>query len=161
MIFEERQRFRQWWAWIAIAAPAVIAWTLFFLQIVGGEPVGDDPAPDWVIWLMVVAMGIGFPLWFALLTLETIVDSDGVHVRFRNGIGRKDISFADIRGVQSRAYRPLLEFGGWGLRWGRHQRRAFTASGTQGVDIDLADGRTVLIGSQRADELAGIIKDRL
>ena len=161
MIFEERQRFRQWWAWIAILAPAVVAWLMFFLQIVGGEPVGDDPAPDWFIWLMVAVMGIGFPTWFAVLTLETRVDDEGVHVRFRNGIGRRDVAFADIVEVESREYRPILEFGGWGLRWGRHRRRAFTASGTAGVEIRLRDGRSVLVGSQRAGELAGVIRDRM
>ena len=77
MIFEERQRFRQWWAWIAILAPAVVAWLLFFLQIVGGEPIGDNPAPDSFVWLMVAVMGIGFPAWFAVLSLETGVDEEG------------------------------------------------------------------------------------
>lgn len=161
MIFEERQRFRQWWAWIAILAPAVVAWLLFFLQIVGGEPIGDNPAPDSFVWLMVAVMGIGFPAWFAVLSLETGVDEEGVHVRFRNGIGRRDIDFADIVEVEAREYRPILEFGGWGLRWSRHRRRAFTASGTAGVEIRLRDGRSVLVGSQRADELAGVIRDRM
>jgi hypothetical protein len=161
MIFEERQRFRQWWAWIAILLPAVVAWLLFVQQIIGGTPVGDDPAPDWFIWLFTAVMGVGFPLWFAVLTLETVVDGDGVHVRFRNGIGRKDVGFDEIAEVEAREYRPILEFGGWGLRWGRHQRRAFSASGSRGVELTLGDGRSLLIGSQRADELAGVIRDRL
>ncbi len=157
MIFHEEQPFRQWWAWIAIASPAVIAWVLFFMQIVGGEPVGDDPAPDAVVWAFALGFGVGFPLWFWLLRLETTVDESGVHVRFRRGIGRRDIAFEEIAAVTVRTYRPILEFGGWGLRWGRHRRRAFTASGTRGVEIRLHDGRSVLIGSQRPEELAAAI----
>ncbi|MDX1691184.1 MAG: DUF6141 family protein [Acidimicrobiia bacterium] len=161
MIFEERQRFRQWWAWGAILLPALIAWILFALQILGGEPVGDDPMPDWAVWVFFVVMGLGFPVWFAVLTLETTVDEEGVRVRFRNGIGRRDLDFGEIARVEVRTYRPLLEFGGWGLRWGGKGRRAFTASGNRGVDVALHDGRSVLIGSKRPEALAEAIRSRI
>ncbi|MBW8868301.1 MAG: hypothetical protein JF610_13410, partial [Acidobacteria bacterium] len=44
----------------------------------------------------------------------------------------------------------------WGLRFGR-RGRAYSISGNRGVELTLADGRRVMIGSQRADELAAAL----
>ena len=65
---------------------------------------------------------------------------------------RTTIPFQEIRATESVVYRPLLEFGGWGMR-GRRGRRAWTARGDQAVRIELADGREVLIGSDHPQRL--------
>ena len=44
--------------------------------------------------------------------------------------------------------------------WSR-RKIAYNVRGDRGALLTLADGRTVLIGSQRADELAAAIRDRL
>jgi hypothetical protein len=38
---------------------------------------------------------------------------------------------------------------------------AYNVSGNQGVDLTLRDGRRVMLGSQRADELAAAIEARI
>jgi hypothetical protein len=35
---------------------------------------------------------------------------------------------------------------------------AYNVSGNRGVEVELTDGRTVMVGSQRADELAGALR---
>ena len=63
------------------------------------------------------------------------------------------ISTEEIIHVESCTYQPIREFAGWGIRgWG--DRIAYNVSGNTGVELTLVDGRRVLIGSQRADELA-------
>ncbi len=67
---------------------------------------------------------------------------------------------ADIEKVEARTYKPLREYGGWGIR-GLANHRAYNVSGSQGVELTLRDGRRILIGSQKAQELALAIQSQL
>lgn len=60
---------------------------------------------------------------------------------------------SEIAHFEARTYSPLREYGGWGIR-GFGSNRAYNVSGNHGVELVLKDGRKVLIGSQRADDLA-------
>lgn len=60
--------------------------------------------------------------------------------------------------MQARTYRPLREYGGWGIRWGGKGRMAYNVSGSEGVEVELLDGRTVMVGSRRPDELADTLR---
>jgi TATA-box binding protein (TBP) (component of TFIID and TFIIIB) len=50
----------------------------------------------------------------------------------------------------------LLEYGGWGIKYGR-KGKAYNVSGNRGVQLVFKDGKQLLIGSQRAEELAEAI----
>ena len=66
-----------------------------------------------------------------------------------------------ISGIQSHAvveYRPIADYGGWGIRAGRDGERVLNARGNRGVRLELADGSRLLIGSQRPEELAETIE---
>lgn len=76
-----------------------------------------------------------------------------MRLRFPPFVDRR-IPFAEIRRVHARTYRPLREFGGWGIRWGGRGRMAYNVSGNRGVEVELTDGRTVMVGSQSPDALA-------
>ena len=69
---------------------------------------------------------------------------------------RRTIPIADVTHVETRTCAPLREYGGWGIR-GLGSNRAYNVSENQGVEVVLFDGRKVLIGSQRAEELAQAI----
>jgi hypothetical protein len=51
----------------------------------------------------------------------------------------------------------LREYGGWGIKGWSRRRTAYSVSGNRGVELELSDGRHVLIGSNRADELAAVV----
>jgi hypothetical protein len=53
-------------------------------------------------------------------------------------------------------YRPIRDYGGWGIRYGRGGK-AYNVSGNRGVMLELSDGQKLLIGSQRPEELANAI----
>ena len=151
--FEEEQRFRQWWVWVALAGPVVIMWWGFFQQIVRDEPWGDNPAPDWLMVVLWVAFGIVLPGFILTLTLVTMVDESGVRVHFRPIRVRAHFRYESIERHGAISYRPIREFGGWGIRWAGKGRRAWSVSGKRAVQLFLDDGREVVIGSTRADEL--------
>lgn len=133
---------------------AVIAWAFFLAQVVSGIPVGNRPTPDMVVWVIWAAFGIAFPAVCALMRLEVRVTDDRLEFRyFPLHPAWRIVSLDDIRKVESTSYRPIREFGGWGIRFGR-RGRAFTVSGTGGVWITLRSGREFLLGSRRPDDLA-------
>ena len=68
----------------------------------------------------------------------------------------RTIARYEIAVVELRRYGPIREFGGWGIR-GFGGRIAYNVRGNEGVELTLTDGRQVLIGSGRAEELAGAI----
>ena len=71
-------------------------------------------------------------------------------------LGRRRFAFDDIASCEARTYRPLLEYGGWGIRWGP-SGRAYNVKGNRGVQLVLSSGKRLLVGSQKAEELATAI----
>ena len=150
--FREVQRFRQPWYWaIQIPALATLVY-IVFRQLVLGKPVGDHPASNTSLATIAATVAL-FLVWFIKLELMTEVRDDVLEIRFRGLFVRRVIPLAEIRHFEARAYRPIGENGGWGVRRGP-AGMAYNVSGKRGVELRLADGKSLLIGSQRPEELA-------
>lgn len=164
--FYEVQQFRQPWLWISLLLTAFGVAGIFlygaYRQLYLGEPWGDRPMSDArLIMSAVVSMTItgGIALLFYLLKLITTVNSDGVSIRFFPLTHRR-IPFSQITSCTPRSYRPIREYGGWGIRFSR-KGRAYNVRGNRGVQLHLSRGLPVLIGSQQADRLAEAINRHL
>ncbi|SEP86101.1 DUF6141 family protein [Natrinema salaciae] len=139
--FREVQRFRQWWLWALLGLVGLVS-------VVAGGPVG----------VLTIAAIVVF---FWSLRLVTEVRTDGLYVRFvplHRSFRR--VPWDAIDSVESVTYRPLREYGGWGIRW-RPSTIAFNVSGSRGVYVTRPDDRDLLVGSHRPDELATAIRDRM
>ena len=103
-------------------------------------------------WAYVLILVL-FLILFSVLTLRqtTIVVSDAVTVRY-GFLYRVRIPFSEIAHAEAVSYRPVRDYGGWGIR-GLGRRRALNTRGNQGVLITRADGSTILVGSQKPREL--------
>jgi hypothetical protein len=157
--FREVQRFTQWWVWLIVLGIAALMWYGFIEQLVFGRPFGDHPAPDWMLILFLALFGIGMPWLFIAAALRTEVRADALYVRFIPfHLGWIRIAPAEIRSAAAGSYNPLTDYGGWGIRYGRGGK-AYNAKGNQGVLLELADGSTLMIGSQQAVELAAAIDE--
>ena len=110
-------------------------------------------ASPWLLALPVV-------LVVGLLRMTTEVDPDRPPRLVRLGPdlppGRR--RSATIRRIEVVSYRPIADYGGWGIRSGRDGERVLNARGNRGVRLELADGTRLLIGSQRPEELAETIE---
>lgn len=119
-------------------------------------------APPWVTAIAVGSLGLVGAVFFAA-TLDTTVGSNAVTVAFRFLWPTRRIGLSEVRRAAATRYRPLLDYGGYGVRLGTHGI-AFNVSGDEGVVIEMKDGSRVMIGSQRARELesaiARAIRDR-
>lgn len=99
-------------------------------------------------------------VWFLAMRLETEVRDEGVHLRFRALWLPKTFAWEQIASAEAVTYRPILDYGGWGIRWGR-AGRAWNVSGSEGVRLHLTNGKNFLIGSREAERLAAAIRERM
>lgn len=160
-LFREVQRFRQGWVWgilTGTVALVVFLWYMLYQQLARGIPQGDNPAPDALLVALAVgmtllALGLVTLFWRARLVVE--VHPGSLHVRFWP-LGNRRFPLADIEHAEAVTYRPLRDYGGWGLRYGP-KSRAYNVSGDRGVQLSLAGDEKLLIGSQRSEALAAAV----
>ena len=94
-----------------------------------------------------------------LLHMTTEVTPTEVRVWFGwVPIYRRVVLITSIQRYHVVEYRPIIDYGGWGIRTGRDGERVLNARGNRGVRLELADGSKLLIGSQRSEELAETIE---
>ena len=96
-----------------------------------------------------------FLAFFYTLTLKTQVASEGIRIKFIYIFSRL-IRFEDIASAEEVQYRPIRDYGGWGVRFSG-KGTAYNMRGNRGVKLKLDNGRRILIGSQRSGELATAI----
>jgi len=156
-LYHEEQHFRQWWLWTLVLAIAALGWWSFIQQVLFGRPFGNNPAPDWGVWLLWLVIGLGLPLLFRRLKLVLEVTRGEVVVRF-SPLSVRVIPFAEIGGLEVREYNAVMEYGGWGIKGWSRRKMAYNVSGNRGVELTLCDGRRIMLGSQRPDELAEAIE---
>lgn len=154
VIFREVQRPRQIWIWILIILIAVFIWFSFIKQIIFGVPVGDSPAPNVALVLLWLVFGIGLPLGLlGGIKLITEVRRDGLYVRYAPfHVHYKPFLFKDMIRYTAITYRPLVRFGGWGIRFNTKGETAYNMNGNQGIELQLTN-HTVIVGSQDPDGL--------
>lgn len=155
VLFREVQHFRLWFVVLVLAAVVGLQWWAFIQQIILGRPFGNNPGSDALVWVFWVVFGILFPIGFALLRLETRVEPGLLRVRLVP-FGGVHIPLGEIVQAEVVTYRPVRDFGGWGLRWSA-KGRALNAYGSRGVQLVLADGKRILVGSQRPEELVSAL----
>lgn len=155
--FRECQRYRGVWLRALVGLMAALGWWALIQQVILGKPFGNRPASDLVVVVLWLVFGVGLPGLFWYMHLVTEVRADGGYVRFVPFHLRwRRFAFEDIASCEARTYRPLREYGGWGIRWGPGGW-AYNVSGNRGAQLVLRSGKRVLLGSQRADELAAAI----
>jgi len=163
-LFYEVQHFREQ-RLALLLPPAALFMIVFFAytmfqQLVRGQPVGDEPMSDTMLVIMgpfYILLG-SFFLWLYLGgKLTTEVRPTGVFVRFFP-IHRSSRQFhpETIESCEVLTYRPIRDFGGWGIRRGV-KGRAYNVSGNQGAYLTMRDGKRLLIGSQKSQMLVEAI----
>ena len=124
----------------------------------------DSPQILPVISLIVfgILLPVAVAVLFFMLKMETEVRADGLYVRFFPlHIQYKKFGSEDLSEYYARVYRPILEYGGWGIRCGFKGARAYNVSGNKGVQLILQNGKRLLIGSQKPDELVEAISSMM
>jgi hypothetical protein len=161
VLFHEEQSFQQIWVRllvIAIFGTEVLVFGNGMLQqLIFRRTWGTHPLSDPLLFVvgsaaLLLSGGILALVWKARLIAE--VRSDGLYVRFVP-FHRSFLfySLESLRSWEAVTYHPMLEYGGWGIRYGT-AGKAYNVRGDRGVRLEFRDGKKVLIGSQRPEELA-------
>ena len=138
--FYETQQFRQLWVWTIILLVMFALITPIFFGVIGI-----------LLSIVLVTFSFGFIFLFWKMKLITTIKEDGINiifVPFTNFI----IPFSKIKYYKIREYRPIIEYGGWGIRFNK-SGKAYTVCGTTGLQISLLNGKEILIGTQRPDPI--------
>jgi len=159
VLFREEQKLPAWSIWLVTAAlvGAIAAFGLgMHHQLVQGKPWGNKPMSDSMLKISATFVILAsFASWFmvAKAKLVTEVRRDGLHVRFFPfHLKYRVFPWAGIKSMEAVTYRPLLDYGGWGIRYGR-KGRAWNARGNRGIMLNFVKDKPLLVGSQDPDKI--------
>ena len=143
-LFEENQKFTQWWLWVILLSFPIISFGPF-----------DENAVN----INYVLIGFFIPFLFYLFELRLKVNAEGLHFQFFPFHFKLHIiKMADIEKFKAMEYSPLKEYGGWGIKYG-FKGKAYNVSGNKGVKIFLNNGTNIMFGSQKHLELVKALKN--
>jgi hypothetical protein len=173
IVFFERQK-------MFLFAFLCLGVALFFIyetisQIVYGKTFGDNPSSDTGLIIGSAVLLFITALLFSV-SLKTTVNKEGIYVKlFPFNIRYQYFPWESITKSYIRKYKPIMEYGGWGIkvgsifqrrgpgfrcRLGLHSKRndAFTVSGNMGLQLEFVSGRKLLIGTHKPEELAETLR---
>jgi hypothetical protein len=161
IVFREVQRFKQPWLWALILLATGFAWFTFIWELYASLSPDREGSPVWLAAVIMFLVGVGLPALFISSKLVVEVKRDGIYYRyhpFQRSTHR--IAYEEIKTVEARTYRPIAEYGGWGIRrgWRKGSGSAYNVYGNEGVQLELTGGKRVLFGSQRAGEFANSLR---
>jgi len=90
--------------------------------------------------------------------LITEVRKDGIHLRFFPFHRKfKSYYYSDIESYEAREYKPIREYGGWGIRF-VIGGIAYNVYGNKGLQLVLKNKKKILVGTQKPEEFYKAIK---
>ena len=152
---EERTRYRErtsWAAWVDLIYCGAIVSCAYsvFASMDGGT-----------LYRLAVAAAIlaaGWGLRMVLAGLTVRVQDTRILIHLGSvRLVRKTVPLDGIVSLESVRYRPLVEFGGWGVR-GSGKKQAWTARGDRAVVVGLEEGRRLYVGSDHPQRLEAAIR---
>ena len=150
-VFEEEQRFNQWWLYAIFALVIVVIIGGIYKESEGFQKFED---PVYVLFSLTALLPMAFIL---LLRHDTRIDSEGITTKFYPmGFSRKYFAWKKIEKVYVRKYSPIAEYGGWGIR-GIGRKKAYNVAGNLGIQIVTIDKKTFLIGTQKPDAARAVL----
>jgi hypothetical protein len=130
-------------------------------QVFMDRPFGDRPMSDGGLLLMAglyMLLGVLLLCLFYSGGLTIEVRPSGLYLRyFPFHRQYQQIPLEGVRSCTSKVYRPVRDYGGWGIRIGIG-KKAYNVSGNRGVELEYEGGRKLLIGTDKPGQLASAIE---
>lgn len=144
-MYKEKQSFWTWWLLILFAV-------ILYLQL---SPLY---ANNWSIDRSgYIGLGIllAVIILFLVVRLHTVIDQDGVSIRFLPFVRRKSWLWGDIAEIYIKTY-SIADYGGWGYRVGKNGT-AYNTKGKYGLQLVLKNGARIMIGTQNPEEVKSVV----
>lgn len=154
VLYIETQQFRQLWLWTLFLGILIFP----FWEIISDLNNSNENSTNIFGWIFIGAMSL-FLWFFFKIKLTTIISEQEISIRF-NFFHRKSkiITWNEIQKAEIITYNPIMDYGGWGIKYGGLNSIAYNVSGNQGLQLYLKNGKKILIGTQKPEELQNIIK---
>jgi hypothetical protein len=150
--FHEEQRFGRWmWALVLVVGFLVVGVIVIVSLVAAVDRPGALPALLFAPAILILVFAL-----LALARLDVDVDDRGVHIAFHYLWPPRHIPLENIKRAHATEYSPFA-WGGWGVHYMFLRGWSFNAGGSKGVLVELNSGPSVVIGSQRAQELEAAI----
>lgn len=155
-LFEEKQRFTQWWLWSIVVVASIVVLGIFgnalYQQMVLGKPWGDKPMSDEALiglTLFTATAMIVMLLAFFNAMLEIVVDKRGISYRYFPVIRKwRRIEREAIQSFEVQDY--YLK--GYGIHYDLRGNKSITVKGNSGIQLTMVDGSKLLLGTQQPGE---------
>jgi hypothetical protein len=159
--YSEKQRFKQWWLWLIMIGINAIFIFAFIKQVIWSKPVGNQPMGNLGLMGMLLFV-CALTVLFFYTRLETQLSEHGVAYRFFP-FRRKFtiIPWNQIAEASVLEYSPLIDFGGWGVRYSLTGKgKAFNVAGNKGLQLVLKNNDRILIGTQNPETIREVLSAR-
>ena len=152
ILFSETQKFRQWWIWAIILIVIGFQVNLLYHEFEKGSPEIKK-----VLLLTFVHVLVVLIFLYSKLSTE-ITENEIMYKFFPFNWSKKSVLWVDVERAYVRTYNPILEYGGWGYRFGLFGKgKALNVSGNVGLQLELKNGKKILIGTKKQEELKLVI----
>ncbi len=157
--FDEKQEFRKKWFWIALLSIITVFVPIAILS--AGKANWEVEETGNLIGLGIAGLVILFVLLLMYFcNLNVSIDEYELAYKFSPfHFSRHKIYWDDVAEASVIKYNPLLDFGGWGLRYSFRHGKAYNVWGNMGLRIKLNNGKRITFGTQKPNELAAVIQE--
>ncbi len=158
VLFSEKQRFNQWWVWVLMIGINGFILTGIYFKLQNDAAIASEEVDNTSL-VIVACVSILFTFIFFLFRLDTQIKADGIYVRFWPlRFKYRHYSWENLGKIYVREYSPLGEYGGWGIRYTfSGAGKAYNISGKIGLQLEFTDGKKLLIGTQKGEEIKEIL----
>ena len=156
-VFKEEQRFTQSWLIVIVIISALVP-----VGVIINEYSKSNTNMSFTVLLLTTLSIIFFSGLIFFFKLKTRIDEIGIHYQFSPfHFSLRTIKWNEIQKAYVRNYDPIGEYGGWGLKggWSKSKGKAINVSGDIGLQLELKNGKKLLIGSQKENELKQVISN--
>ncbi len=152
VLFFEKQYFRQIALWVALIGLNLLFIYGLFQQVLEGKKFGQNPMTNLELELSTFLI-VMLTLLFKISHLDTAIKKDAIYTRFFPfQLKYKKYPFSSMKAVKVCKYRPILDYGGWGLRVSITGKRAMNISGDKGIQLFFNNGMRLLIGTNKPQD---------
>ncbi|WP_420317977.1 hypothetical protein [Ekhidna sp.] len=155
ILFKEEQSFVGTWMFylvIAITSLSMIGTAITILL--------NKTSEEGIIGLIIAGLvTAGLLMLFIYSKLYVSIDDKAIYYRYPPFVNKeKKLTKIDVSEVFVRKYNPIWEYGGWGYRVRPGKGKAMNVAGNQGLQLILADGKKILLGTQKPGAISHAIK---
>ena len=156
ILFQETQRFKQWWMWLLIISPMGFGLYGIFEQIILGQSFGDKPMSDQGL-VVFTLFGLAFAYFFWCHRLTLTITKKGIHVQFYPYV-KKFVPWEKVTSMQ------IVDHGftdamGWGIRLWTKYGTVYNVKFGDGLYVQQEDKTKFLVSTDRRAALGKLLAE--